>query len=185
MEIDRVPLERMTPDLRLRLAPRVARLGYLGEFFQVAAHQPEALAAFVDFTESLKRSVPSRLVEIVALTVSAGTDNEYERVQHERLARALGMSDDEIRAVQSGDGLDPPAFDESDRLAHAIARNFVAATGRGAAPLVHRLTGVAGPRVAVGVVLTASRYLAHAAASNAWELLPPVPSPLRQESAHA
>jgi alkylhydroperoxidase family enzyme len=185
IDIERVPLERMTSDLRFRLAPRVARLGYLSEFFQVAAHQPEALEAFVDFTEALKRSLPWRVVEIVALTVSAGSGNDYERVQHERLARTLGMSDDEIRAVEAGDGMDPPAFDEQDRLTHAIARDFVEASGRGAAPLVRRLAGIAGPQVAVGVVLTASRYLAHAAASNAWELLPPVPSPLHEESAHA
>jgi hypothetical protein len=53
----------MPPELQDPLRPRVERLGYLGELFERAAHQPEALAAFYRWTESLKTALPFRIVE--------------------------------------------------------------------------------------------------------------------------
>ena len=87
--------------LRSRLKARVDRLGYLGEFFQVAAHQPEALAGFIAFTEALKEHLDWRLAEVIALTVATETGNAYERVQHERLALTLGMTESEVRGLVS------------------------------------------------------------------------------------
>src|SRR6059058_1793129 len=95
-----VPLERMPAELRDLLRPRVERLGYLGEFLQRAAHQPDALAAFYRWTEALKEALPFRLVEVIALTVATQTGNDYERIQHERLALTGGMTEDEIVAVE-------------------------------------------------------------------------------------
>lgn len=48
MPIARIELDDLPPPVATRLAPRVKRLGYLGEFFKCTAHQPEALAAFID-----------------------------------------------------------------------------------------------------------------------------------------
>jgi alkylhydroperoxidase family enzyme len=183
MALPRIPLEDLDDELQGLLTPRVRRLGYLGEFFQVAAHQPLALAHFVGFTEALKQALPWRLVEIVALTVSGAAGNASERVQHERLALALGMSEAEVREVLAG-RVEPPAFSEAEALAHRIALDFVRDAGRGAGALVDRLAAMIEPAVAVAVVLTASRYLAHAAASNAWELRAPVPSPFDRREAH-
>src|SRR5438309_28638 len=95
-----IPAAVATSSMRVAGEPR--RLGYLGEFFQVAAHQPAALSAFVSFSEALKDALPWRLVEVIALTVSARTGNAYERVQHERLALTLGMRVEEARALASG-----------------------------------------------------------------------------------
>ena len=160
---------------------RVARLGYLGEFFQIAAHQPDALAGFVDFTEALKRALPPRLVEVVALTVAVATGNAYERVQHERLALTVGLDDDAVRALVAGTA---PAqrFGELERAAFALAREVVAGGGGSCARTYARLEAVAGPSIAVGCLMTAARYLAHATMANTWGLAAPVSSPLQEEA---
>jgi alkylhydroperoxidase family enzyme len=177
MPLPRISVEELDGGLRELLGPRVRRLGYVGEFFRVGAHQPDALAHFVRFTEALKDALPWRLVEIVALTVARATGNAYERVQHERLALRLGMPEAQVRDVLAG-RVGPPAFSEPESLAQRIALDAVERAGRGAGPLVERLAALSGPAVAVATVLTASRYLAHSAASNAWGLEPPVTSPL-------
>ena len=59
--IARLQLEDMRPDLADYLTPRVRRLGYLGELFQVSAHAPDVLLDFMRFTESLKDALPDNL----------------------------------------------------------------------------------------------------------------------------
>lgn len=184
MPIQRLAFAEMPRDLQVQLEPRVARLGYLGEFFAVGAHQPDALAHFIGFTESLKAALPARTVEIVALTIATLTDNAYERVQHERLALAIGMDADEIRQITRGE-LDSPSFTPAEALAGGLAATIVRSAGREAGDAVDRLAELIGSAGAVAVVLTAARYLAHAAAANAWELTPPVSSPLEDTEARA
>ena len=77
------------------------RLGYLGEFFQCAANQPDALVCFQDFTEALKQALPDPITEVVALTAAQLMDNAYERVQHERLSLKLGFGQGWITDVLS------------------------------------------------------------------------------------
>jgi hypothetical protein len=84
-QIVRLEMDQLEPSLAARLAPRVARLGYLGEFFKCAGHQPATLKAFVDFTEESKEGLPEKLVEVVALSAALRLGNAYERNQHERL----------------------------------------------------------------------------------------------------
>jgi alkylhydroperoxidase family enzyme len=177
--LPRIDLADMPDALQARLAPRVARLGYLGEFFRVAAHQPEALQHFVAFTEALKAALPPRTVEIVALTVATLTGNDYERVQHERLALDTCMTETEVRQVIEGT-LTEPTFTDGERLAAEVAATIVATRGRAAEEPLAELTQTTDTNYAVAVVLTVARYLAHAAAANAWQLTPPVPSPLDQ-----
>lgn len=175
--LPRIDLNDMPATLEAQLAPRIARLGYLGEFFRVGAHQPEALSHFVAFTESLKKALPARTVEIVALTVATLSGNHYERVQHERLALAIGMTKAEVRRILQHDLTTPP-FTRAEVLSQDLAAAIVETTGRDAPQILSEVTELAGPEAAVAVVLTAARYLAHAAAANAWELTPPVASPL-------
>lgn len=176
----RIGLEALPAQLAQELAPRVERLGYLGEFFQVAAHQPAALGHFVAFTEALKAALDRRVMEVVALTVAAGTRNEYERVQHERLALTIGFSLDDIAAIV-GDDLDGPRFSDVERAAAALARDVVDARGRQCTSAFESLQDLGGPETAVACLMTATRYLAHATMANTWELRPPVPSPIAGE----
>lgn len=172
--------------LRARLAPRVERLGYLGEFFQVAAHQPAALAGFIDFTEALKGSLDNRLVEAVALTVAARTGNEYELVQHQRLALRLGMGENEVHALCAGTAREGArGFSVAELAAIRLAEEVVAAEGRSCSTAYEALEHEVGAEVAIGCLMTAVRYLAHATMANSWDLRPPVGSPFAADAAHA
>ena len=97
--LTRLAFEQLTPDLQSALAPRVERLGYLGDFFQHAAHAPDVLLHFVRMTEALKKALPDRLTETVALTIAVKSGNDYEKNQHERLSEKLGFSRDWIKAI--------------------------------------------------------------------------------------
>lgn len=179
--MQRKALEEMPEELQTLLASRVNRLGYLGEFFQVAAHQPEALGSFVRFTEALKRALPAEITEAVALTVASLTGNHYERIQHENLALKLGLSPAAVRALVD-DGSDPAAHLSSE--AALVAEHAAAVTrsnGRGCDDTVARLRAELGDAAEVAVTLLVGRYLAHAAISNTWELEAPVASALEEE----
>src|SRR6266852_1413632 len=99
--IPRLSFSELDPQLAELLRPKVERLNYLGEFFQCTGHQPRALISFYTLTEDLKQALPDNLTELVALTVATLMDNTYERVQHERLALKLGLSEAWIRDVLS------------------------------------------------------------------------------------
>ena len=68
--IPRLSQEELTPELTAMLRPGIERLGYLGEFFKCAAHQPAALMSFMAFSEDLRHALSDRLIETVALTVT-------------------------------------------------------------------------------------------------------------------
>jgi alkylhydroperoxidase family enzyme len=174
----RIAFDDLPEGLRERLGPRVERLGYLGEFFQVGAHQPDALTGFHQFTEALKAALPSRLVEIIALTVATRTGNAYERVQHERLALTLGFPLDEVRAIVER-GSEAPGLDPLERAVADLASEVCSAQGR-ACLSYDEVEVLADDAVAVGCLMMASRYLAHATMSNTWGLEPPVASPLAE-----
>ena len=60
--IPRLQLADMPQELRGYLEDtKVKRLGYLGEFFQVAANNPEALLRFMQFTDALGAALPKKL----------------------------------------------------------------------------------------------------------------------------
>jgi carboxymethylenebutenolidase len=169
--------EDLPPELAGRLRPRIERLGYLGDFFRIAAHQPAALAGFIDFTEASRKALPDALAEVVALTVATRTRNDYERHQHERLAMSLGLSRDWVRAVEC---LDPghPGLTAEQRAVMAWVTAALKDHGHGSGEALARLTGAVGQRAAVAVVLLTGRYLAHATLVNSFGVLPPVPSVL-------
>ena len=176
--IPKLAFEELAPEVSERLAAKVERLGYLGDFFAYAGHQPAALSAFIDFTDRLREAVPFRFSEVVALTVAARTGNDYERVQHERLSLANGCSESWVRAVLA---LDPAADAE---LAHeeACVQRFVlvalASGGHGAGSEFRAVVDTLGTDVAVAVLLTVARYAAHSLVANVLSLEAPVPSPI-------
>jgi alkylhydroperoxidase family enzyme len=175
-----IAFDQLSPELQEVLGPRVERLGYLGEFFQYGAHQPEALAAFVRFSESLKAALPWELVETVALTIAAETENSYELVQHERLALRLGMERGQVEAAVAGD-LAAAGFSPAQIAAGELARCCARNGGRGCNRALSILCELVDEQVAIGVLLLCGRYVAHAAIANALELEAPVASPLAGE----
>ena len=67
MSVRRLEFDEFAPQVADRLRARVARLGYLGEFFKCTAHQPEALAA-------ARLDTPDLLVSDVAMPGLTGID---------------------------------------------------------------------------------------------------------------
>jgi alkylhydroperoxidase family enzyme len=160
--------------LRSALEPRVERLGYLGDFFQCAANVPDALVHFVRFTESAKGPLDDRIVELVAITVAALTQNAYELHQHERLAIRLGLGHEWVQDVER---LEPACL--ADAGEQAVQRYLLAAIptyGRAATEDLQAIVDELGPEDAVAVMLLAGRYVAHALAVNSLDLAAPVPS---------
>lgn len=173
MTVPRLALDELDPALADDLRPRVERLGYLGEFFRCAAHQPEALRAFVAFSEASKAGLPPELVEVIALTASTRLGNDYERHQHERLAVRLGLGRDWVATVER------LRTDDLGGDAALVQRYVLAALDRGGHDVGDELTSVVdalGPAGAVAVTLVLARYAAHALVANSLALAPPVPS---------
>jgi alkylhydroperoxidase family enzyme len=173
--IPRLSSEQMPADLALFLAPRIERLGYLGEFFQCAAHQPAALLSFLEFTEHLKHALPQNLSEVVVLSVAALMENDYERIQHERLCQKLGFSETWVADVLS---LNPESTSLSSSERH-VQRLTIAVVRRGGRETKAELDAVVeatGPARAIAVLMLIGRYVSHALMVNSLDLAPPAPA---------
>jgi alkylhydroperoxidase family enzyme len=174
--IPRLEMDQFAPELRETLAPRVKRLGYLGEFFKTAGHIPDVLVPFMDMTEALKAALPDRLTEVGALSASGAMGNVYERNQHERLSEKLGFGLDWIEAVNR---LDPDAagpLSEEERAVQRLTLTVLRGHGHGARDEFEAVVRRLGHAGAMAVLFLIGRYAMHAYAVNVLELAPPVPS---------
>ena len=167
--------EELAPELQMLLAPRVARLGYLGGFFRCAGHQPEALAHFIRYTEALKDALPNELVETVALTAATILGNDYERNQHERLCISLGFGEHWVSCVErAASGGDTSALKSDVAACSAYVKAALSAGDPERA--LGALVAAVGEADAVGIALTAARYVAHALVVRSFGIEPPVSS---------
>ncbi len=177
--IPRLSLDEMPEKLADMLKPRVERLGYLGEFFQCAANQPEALMRFQDFTEALKHALPERLTEVIALTVGQLMDNAYERTQHERLSLKLGFGERWVGDVLSLGG-SVTALSESEAAVQRLAVAVIERRGTGTRAELERVINLVGPEKTVAVLMLIGRYVTHTLFVNTLQLAPPVPPSTRR-----
>ena len=171
-DVPRVSFDALPGKLQEALRPRYERLGYLGEFFQVAAHQPTALLAFHRFTEALKAALPDQLTELVALTVSSRLGNHYERNQHEQLATKLGFSSAWVAEALAGEPSAAEVLSGEERLVQSLA--VAALAGEPAPDQVGRAVAVLGPETTMAVLLLVGRYVAHSSVVQTLGIAPPV-----------
>lgn len=167
----------LSAELADLLQPRIARLGYLGGFFAVAARQPNALVGFIRFTEALKAVVPDDLGEVVALRVATRLGNAYEQAQHEALARTHGKSEAWLAAVtefQAGAGAPSDELSADERLVRNLSDAVLADAGHGVREVVTAAAERFGADTTVALILLISRFVAHAHAANAFELIDPL-----------
>lgn len=172
----RLDYEQLDASLREALGPKVRRLGYLGEFFAVAGHQPAALLAFHEFTEALKRALPPELAEVVALTAAVELGNDYERCQHERLAVSLGFGRAWIAATEGREGSDPWCLSDEARCTRNLVLAILADRGHGSGVQVDVAIEQLGEEQTVAVLLLTGRSVAHGFVSNSMGLTAPVRS---------
>jgi hypothetical protein len=180
--IPRLPRENLHPDLQAYLRPRIDRLGYLGEFFQCAGHQPEALLSFLEYTDHLKHALPNNLTEIVSLTVAQLMNNSYERVQHERLSLKLGFEEEWLREVLTLKGDGKGRMSELEVLVQRLSMVAITRKGHHITAELEPVIRSIGPPMSIAILMLVGRYLSHAIISNALNLAPPVPSPLAVET---
>lgn len=173
--IPRLEFDDLPPALAETLAPHVERLGYLGEFFRCAAHQPAALGSFIQLTEDLKAALPERLTEVVALTVAGVMGNDYERHQHERLSERLGFGRDWVAAVNTL-GRNDAALSAEERLVQRLAVALIERRGQGVTGALEGVIEAIGHERAIAVLFLVGRYVTHALIVNGLGLAPPVPS---------
>ena len=179
--IPRLEMEQLEPRLRQALVGRVARLGYLGEFFKCAALQPDSLLAFMQLTDALKNALPDRLTELVALTVTTATGNEYERNQHERLCERLGY-DWSWTAAVTGRGSGPSPLSPDEQAVRRLTLSALGTNGRGLSRELAEVVQAIGPAQAMAILMLVGRHWMHALIVNALGLNPPVPSIFAEDS---
>lgn len=174
--IPRLALEDVDPALRDLLAPTVERLGYFGEFFQVAARVPGAVPAFMQYTGAVKAPLADAHNEVLALTVCGMLEADYELIQHERLAKRLGFSLDWIAAAAGRPGSHASALQEDERALQALALAMVTSHGLRCASELRDVVAMIGPDRAVAALLQIGRFTSIALLCNALSLSLPVPS---------
>ena len=179
--IPRLSSGEMPPELAEYLRPRVERLGYLGEFFQCAAHQPKALLSFMTFTEELRKAMPDRLTETVALSVSNLMDNAYERVQHERLCLKLGFDEAWVREVNALSPSTATRMADEERRVQTLVIAAFQRNGHDCRVEFESAVNAIGHEQAIAVLLLIGRYMTHALTVNCLALRPPVASPLEKQ----
>ena len=179
--IPRLEFDQLAAPLQDQLGPRVKRLGYLGEFFKCAGHQPALLGPFMTMTEAFKKVLPERLVEVGALTVAGVMNNAYERNQHERLAFRLGLGKDWIAEVNRLDPARASAMSDAEKAVQAFAIALIGRKGTGVADELEAMIDAIGPEQAMAVMFLVGRYVTHAFIVNALALAPPVKSVFEEE----
>jgi alkylhydroperoxidase family enzyme len=181
--IPRLGHDDLDASLREFLNPTVDRLGYLGEFFQVAAHVPNAVPAFMQYTGAVKAPLADAHNEVLALTVCGMLEADYERIQHERLARRLGFSLDWIAAACGRPGANVSHLREDERALQALAQAMVTSQGLRCKPELDAVVRLLGPQKAVAALLQVSRFAGIALLCNALALTLPVPSVFDEDPA--
>lgn len=176
VKLRRFEFEELPRAVATALAPRVERLGYLGEFFKCAAHQPEALEAFIGFTEAGKKGLANNLVEVIALTCAGWMGNAYERNQHERLCRTLGFTPEWVETVNRLDPARSGALTEEERLVQAAVLGILDSKGKAGPEWIDRVVTRFGDAAAIALLMVVGRYVTHGLIVNSLDLSPPVPS---------
>lgn len=173
--IERLGFEELAPQAQELLRARVQRLGYFGEYFQVAGHQPKALEIGLALMDELKPRLGQNVVELVALTQSARLKNDYERIQHERLAEKLGFSREWIGdavalAPQCAEHLSP-----SERKVQALVIAMLESWGRAAQAELAAVAAEFGSAKTTALLLLIGKYASDSLFMNVLQLTPPAP----------
>lgn len=181
--IHRLGLDELAPELRELLQPTVDRLGYLGEFFQVAGHVPGAVQHFMAYTQAVKAPLSNEENELLALATCATLGADYERIQHERLALKLGMTPAWIAAACDRVDADPAVLNPAQHALRRLAVGVSSRAGHRCAQEIRAVVDALGQEKAAAAVLQTTRFVLIAHVCNALQLSLPVPSIFTQAGA--
>lgn len=175
-DLPRLSLEQVEPALRTELEPTVARLGYFGEFFQVFGAVPGAMSAFMTYTKAVKAPLSDAENELLALTVCSALDDNYERIQHERLSVRLGFSTQWIAAAEGRAGTDVSQLSPAEMALRQLALAVIARHGKDCGTQVISASAQLGPQKVAAALMQITRFMTIATLCNALSLSLPVPS---------
>lgn len=181
--LPRIPYEEFDPALKEALRPKVERLGYCGEIWQVGANVPKSTLSFCNLTEDLKDEMPMKVVELVALTVAGVMGNVYERNQHENLADKLGYGRDWIASVNKLEGDAATGLSDDERKIQKFVIAAIYRRGMDCETMFADVVKAVGPKTATGVLMSVGRCMMHAIFRNVLDLAPPVKSIFEKEKA--
>jgi hypothetical protein len=174
--IPRVAWEDFPEGLKAALKPKVDRLGYCGEIWQVGANLPKSMLSFANMTEDLKDEMPMKLVELTALTVAGVMGNSYEKNQHERLSDKLGYGREWIADVNRLNPAEAASLTDNEKKVQKFIIAAIYRRGQDSRALFEDAAKAIGSTAAVGVLLSIGRCIQHAIFRNVLELEPPVAS---------
>jgi alkylhydroperoxidase family enzyme len=174
--IPRIEFEDFATDLKESLRPKVERLGYCGEIWQIGANAPQSMFQFCELTEALKSEIDMKLVELVALTTAGVMGNSYERNQHERLADSLGLGSEWIAQVNELQAETGSHMSEGECSVQKFAMAAIYRRGHDCQELFKEVVSHFGPEQATGILLSVGRCVMHAIFRNTLGLEPPVAS---------
>lgn len=168
--------EELPEEIAAQLAAKYQRLGYLGEFFARSAHQPEALAAFNEFTDKAKGALDFKIVELVALTVATMKAVDYEKNQHERLSVRKGYGRDWVADVEKLEPENSPGLTREEQLVQRFVIDAVNNDGKSVTAQLDAVIDTFSHENAVAIMMVMARYTTHALLVNCMNIGPPVPS---------
>ena len=174
--IPRIDFEDFATDLKESLRPKVERLGYCGEIWQIGANVPQSMFQFCALTEALKDEIDMKLVELVALTAAGVMGNTYERNQHERLADKLGFGHEWIAQVNELQAEPGGHMSDGECAVQKFAMAAIYRRGHDCQDLFKDVIAAVGPQQATGILLSVGRCVMHALFRNTLGLEPPVAS---------
>jgi AhpD family alkylhydroperoxidase len=138
--------------------------------FRMLSHAETAFRPFLRFGGAIlgRLKLDPKLRELAIIQVAADAKADYEWVQHVAIARQVGVTDEQIAAVEAG-RLDDPSLGDGERAVLQFAREVVAG------PRVSDATfaGVRdrlSPQEIVELLLTAGNYLMLARVMTTLEL---------------
>jgi alkylhydroperoxidase family enzyme len=130
------------------------------KLFRMVAHAQSAYGPWLAYGGTLltQLELDPLLRELAILQVARCVGSEYEWVQHDPIARAVGATDAQVAAVREGRD-DDPAFDAAQSLVLRVTRTTVdegAATAEQVAEAHERL----GTRQVIELLLVIGNYTA-------------------------
>jgi 4-carboxymuconolactone decarboxylase len=130
-----------------------------GTVWRMVAHAETAFRPYLKLAGVLQTGLvlDARLRELAVLHVARLTDCEYERVQHDVIARMEGVGDDQIDALRDG-RIDGPEFDEREALLLRFVSEAVERLGAGK-QVTARMAEHFSSREIVELLLVVSQYL--------------------------
>jgi 4-carboxymuconolactone decarboxylase len=139
--------------------------------FRTLAHAETAFRPYLRFGAAIlgELQLDPKLRELAVLQVAHVAEAEYEWVQHVAIGRHVGVTDDQIAALEQGDHQNAERFDETERAVLAFTAEVVRGphvTDETYAAVAERLS----PREIVELLLTAGSYLMLARVMTALEI---------------